>query len=1303
MRKDMFVGLVVILAVCSYLNSAQGENIIHKKTDTGVMEENLIPNPGFEKNILRYDGKFTTWKNNWCYFFKPGGGGQFELSKDSHSGERSLKLIGDNNESRIEVTSPFIKCKGEIQLRGYCKVSGETRPVIQIHTFDAVIKKILSLTPKSHFRYCEVAKRSEWQEFNYTIALPPEVEGIVLRLKASGKGAVFYDAIECIPIIPAEDMLSIYSLKRSIGPTIDGNLEDDCWKDAQQAVEFLVLGEKIKSDKNTWVKTCYDDENIYFAAYCKEPNVEKILIKPDAVWGGDCIELFLDTKHDHKQYSHIIVDAAANYYTGMNKDSTEGRIDIKIKTKAKISKEDHYWAIELAIPFKELNEKVPDDGQRWGFNAGRESYATAEGLPEQVVSSWASIPLFERPQSFGHIIFTSNYNKREEGAESFIGQDLGMFKQMQVSGYKIAQTQESKLDILPDIWSYDPYSVETGNKPGRNFRMLKEKHPEFIKASLRYNQSMINKALLDDVFFQAKRVFYYGGLLKLKDLNGYKDKISQHEKKMGNLELELNNIYHIYGKAYKGSYNTELLNDYYPLINKLDQDMKDMTSNLNLFIDSLQKAAKKQYSGLNFESNFSLENHNIPPFNPDGTLNRLLFLSHGGFKHEVSIVDKMMKLTDGSEIGYWPVLIPDSKGPGDYDFSTADKYIKQIRDTGIKSPLFASTAFGIYTSMMPIAPWFIEKHKDNDDIFFKSEDGYQNKDKSKNWKYCYYWVNYYNHDVQDYIRDHLGSFVRKFKDSDFLFYLTAWESKWGRYKVKINNKEVERQYGYSKSGRKAFSEYLQKKYITIDNLNNQWKTTYKTFTEISPPADRNIIPVKIISPIIYEFECFHRDAHLDYFSLLYKIIKANDPSKPVMTDDSYTMREMGGYEIFSRDITDIISFHSNPQDQEMMRVYCNSLNRYFPKIIGIAENQWGRDTRQHLGNDKSARHEAAKYIYRLTLWGGKIQDWWGSFTSAKYLTVYNGNFFHPLYDLTTMRYCSAAIPVMIQKMRHIEKFILDSEVIEPKIAVLQPTTTVIDFFALGIPSIENISINMMIECNQLLFRPKNYNFDYIPEELILDGKEDLKRFNVILLPYAIYFPDGLESKLKRWVENGGVLISSGPFGLYNRFGFYNEKNLFGTVFPGMKIDEKKQDTDWKWMIQEEKLNDGLQLVQRKFGKGKIIFMNRPINEFLRNEEITASLYNIIDKAIGGRLVYCKNDKFDLLVKTDKQKNKYVCICNRDVEHEQEGAIFVKGQYNNLQDIVIPGGFPVPSKKFNEKYTQFNVRLQPGEFTIIKKK
>ena len=463
---------------------------------------------------------------------------------------------------------------------------------------------------------------------------------------------------------------------------------------------------------------------------------------------------------------------------------------------------------------------------------------------------------------------------------------------------------------------------------------------------------------------------------------------------------------------------------------------------------------------------------------------------------------------------------------------------------------------------------------------------------------------------------------------------------------------------------------LKTKYATIDELNRQWRSDYSGFDAIEPPDDPNIKPSARVTPLWYEFQTFRLDSYGKWLAEAYRAVKRADPNKPVLHDDSMYIREMQGFWKFDNKCADIYSFHSG--DYDMMLVYLASMKRHYGCGLANIESNWDYYSYDK-SNERINRASVKRYIYELAMRGVYTQPWWAAVAGGQTYGLYVP-WFNPRYDFTVLRYGLTAIRVIREKLAMVESAILNTEVVQPRIAVVEPTTSVINIYATPHPVVTN-----MLTCHRKLLSPEtNYHYEFLPEALIVRDAKKLKGYDVLILPYAMYFPDGLAEKLETFVRDGGTLIAIGPFGMYDKFGFDD-----GTLF--------------RKMIGEPLAGNDVKLVVKPYGKGKVVFMNQSLARTMGTH--SGKLHGILEKATTRR-AYATNNRLALLVREDSSGQRYLCALNTDLERAAEDTIVVQGTYSHPIDIWIDGQFPIVGVTCDNDTTRFKLSLPPAGMTMI---
>lgn len=180
-------------------------------------------------------------------------------------------------------------------------------------------------------------------------------------------------------------------------PTIDGRLDDACWRAAPSATGFRVMNTDRPAEAQTTVQFAFDDQALYVGVRCAEPNPKSIKTRPlprdnADVFRTDCVEIMLDPTASQHDYFHLGVNASGTladractqggFVGDMSWDSTAG-------TASFIGAD--FWSCEFAIPFACLAIS-PRVGATWHVNVCREKRAPTElsSLAEQGAFNIAS-------------------------------------------------------------------------------------------------------------------------------------------------------------------------------------------------------------------------------------------------------------------------------------------------------------------------------------------------------------------------------------------------------------------------------------------------------------------------------------------------------------------------------------------------------------------------------------------------------------------------------------------------------------------------------------------------------------------------------------------------------------------------------------------------------------------------------------------------------------------------------------------------------------------------------------------------
>ena len=181
-------------------------------------------------------------------------------------------------------------------------------------------------------------------------------------------------------------------------PTIDGELDDDCWNTAARIQLSHLLGKAGEPSQKTEVLLAHNDSSLFVAFICYENKMNEIVAnqkqRDSDVWKDDCIEVFLSP--NPPDYLHFIVNPIGTQQDEINKDA---KWNANWEAKAKILHD--RWQVEIAIPFSSMPLSKNTSGE-WRANFCREE------MPNQELSSWTSLEKsFHEPHNFEIISFPS--------------------------------------------------------------------------------------------------------------------------------------------------------------------------------------------------------------------------------------------------------------------------------------------------------------------------------------------------------------------------------------------------------------------------------------------------------------------------------------------------------------------------------------------------------------------------------------------------------------------------------------------------------------------------------------------------------------------------------------------------------------------------------------------------------------------------------------------------------------------------------------------------------------------------------
>ena len=195
----------------------------------------------------------------------------------------------------------------------------------------------------------------------------------------------------------------LFALKVESPPTIDGTLDDACWKIAPQADNFTHVRTENPVKDDSKVKLVYTDEAIYIAWHLNDSQPDKIVAheSQDHVRFGkapeDWASFSIDPFHTHRfsDRTFFMVNPFGKKYV---RSPAHGESDIEWMEQWNVAANlvENGWVVEMEIPWHMLDYPDTTEPIRMGINFDRGQARTS------IHSWWSNIGVQEFYKNDGH-------------------------------------------------------------------------------------------------------------------------------------------------------------------------------------------------------------------------------------------------------------------------------------------------------------------------------------------------------------------------------------------------------------------------------------------------------------------------------------------------------------------------------------------------------------------------------------------------------------------------------------------------------------------------------------------------------------------------------------------------------------------------------------------------------------------------------------------------------------------------------------------------------------------------------------
>lgn len=834
------------------------------------------------------------------------------------------------------------------------------------------------------------------------------------------------------------------------------------------------------------------------------------------------------------------------------------------------------------------------------------------------------------------------------------GTTLGVWVRNATGTIRVARLSIAPLEdvqrTFDSMYVYDPHQVELGPTPLRAFYALQEAGSPFLPRSDRWNRLMVRIAFAQEDLSRARRAMLYAGAPP--------EGMRAHEDAIDRLLEALDALQQTYGRLYDAGDAEGLEGQFDAAAGALEADTAQAEADLRALLERLGAAAGEAAWVT------------LPPTARDAD-----------WWDTGTGTPRFLLWSRWSDQAFWEREEPLNLGPGStltagaprtFTEGVADwtNYLDQWRSKGNGKATESSliTHYALHDKGY-LAPEFVQQQGDDPDLRMWDAEGEPMGPSSGVVQ-----LNWLNPQAREHMVDVLTQMAEFFRDRpEFKFYVTAWESA-GPYVggVRIGN---------NPSHVADFRRYLARQYEGIEALNQWWGTNYASFEDISPAPEEAAPPDDPRSPLYMESQRWAQEAFADYIALITETISRVDNTKPVVGQFNAMMDNVFNPRIW--DSVDILGHHNrNPRTMAMM-IWLASTARYTGKTTSLFENFWGcqEDHPRRLGEERAMRAQMRRYLQRHVVWGRSIQVWWYAYTSAPYLLTYNGNWFNPVYDLTTFRYSAAGLPVEKSKADRFEQWLLGSEIAPSRMVLIQPYDSML---AQGRNS---TTWREWLQWHEFL-HPRDLAYEAVPSTYFEDMRASLNDFDLVILPFAPHLGTMMTHHLLEFMRRGGTVVSSGAPGLHDELGRPNGSLLRACEPPLALTEQAEPGRDWRHEFEGVAGEAGV--VEARVGEGRLVMLTQPLARLPGAHEALAAL---IRERVAPP-AEAPGTTLELVLRRLPDGTGLLSALNADPDYPTAGEVSVEGEFSRVADVDMPRPVAVPSR-VEAGRTKFTVSLDPG--------
>ena len=439
-----------------------------------------------------------------------------------------------------------------------------------------------------------------------------------------------------------------------------------------------------------------------------------------------------------------------------------------------------------------------------------------------------------------------------------------------------------------------------------------------------------------------------------------------------------------------------------------------------------------------------------------------------------------------------------------------------------------------------------------------------------------------------------------------------------------------------------------------------------------------------------DFCRFRADAHTRFFAALLNACHEADPVHAVMSQfcGLGPDRKEAGLDYLDIDCNapwDIYGTHDWPGHRPAVAsLYACSMNRYAKRPHWEDEFIWSQWERKGTP-ERVMRAANERNLWRQIAYGKRgiilfnLSNEWAHTKPNNW----NNSILNIEADYQVPRYSSGIFPVIERKVNAFKEAVIDTELTNQGIAILRPTTS-------SYAAAPNHTTRREASALAGWLLARHWMPLFVPEECILDGREDMTHVRVLIAPYATHVAAGLETALLDWVAAGGTLICSGPFGLFDQYGAPQGK-LIKKVFGVDRLQFQSDRGRWEMAESESDVLDA------RHGRGRVWLSLDCVGIAGRPAALAAP----VREAMPVHPITCDvAERLELILRNTAQGDHYLFATNLDPRNAVDTTVLLPGCSGPVTDLCVDGGAPVPVRQ-DALSMRVPLHLGPGKGVVFK--